>query len=284
MLRASVVGTAADGTRASVVYDPVLHRHWRLREQDGILYWETSPDRSSWRLLHSEPVPFAAEHVRGVIGAAGQQATATEARFEDVNLPAPSGLSYCPANKFVDEFDGAPFEPSWALFSYPSCTVAQVSGGMEMTFSGVGEAWCGATSTHLYDLRESAIVLDATAVPGATQFVPHLVAAIGPQPDFTRIIISRSGVKLNLQQTLHGVTVSTASVNYDPVAHRYWRIRASAGVIRLETSPDRQTWALHLEDTSRFDLSGVWVTVGAGHSTPGPGTPQFVRYEGINSP
>jgi len=44
---------------ARVPYDPARHRWLRLREADGVLYWETSPDGQTWEVLASKAPPIA---------------------------------------------------------------------------------------------------------------------------------------------------------------------------------------------------------------------------------
>lgn len=42
-------------TQQSITHDPVNHRYWRIREQANTLYFEVSPDRTTWTLLWSTP-------------------------------------------------------------------------------------------------------------------------------------------------------------------------------------------------------------------------------------
>ena len=77
-------------------YDPVLHKYWRIREAGGILYCETSPDASTWNLLHSRaPLPgLSLSRVRIVFATQGGVAP-SKAYFDDLNLP-PSNATYNP--------------------------------------------------------------------------------------------------------------------------------------------------------------------------------------------
>lgn len=54
---------------ASLEPDLTLHRWWRLRAHDGVIYWETSPDLSRWTLHGAEPVdaPFDALEIDALI-------------------------------------------------------------------------------------------------------------------------------------------------------------------------------------------------------------------------
>lgn len=72
----------------STPWNPAAHRRWRLREDAGTALCETSDGDDGWVALGSTPTPayFGAGQV--VLGARNRDvASATEARFEDVNLP-----------------------------------------------------------------------------------------------------------------------------------------------------------------------------------------------------
>ncbi|MFL5359075.1 vanadium-dependent haloperoxidase [Archangium sp.] len=66
-------GQTVGGTRtvlASVPYDPVLHRWWRLSESSGTTYWETSEDGRNWRTLVGKVNPISLTQVKLGFGAA----------------------------------------------------------------------------------------------------------------------------------------------------------------------------------------------------------------------
>src|SRR6185437_10786798 len=51
----------ASGTQdiGSVLYDPVQHAWWRIRESGGTLFWETAPDGKAWAVqAQLSPLPF----------------------------------------------------------------------------------------------------------------------------------------------------------------------------------------------------------------------------------
>ena len=43
---------------ARIPYEPASHRWWRLRENQGVVYWEASGDGKAWTVLFSKPNPF----------------------------------------------------------------------------------------------------------------------------------------------------------------------------------------------------------------------------------
>ncbi|WP_375769230.1 vanadium-dependent haloperoxidase [Archangium gephyra] len=65
-------GQTVGGTRtalASVPYEPARHLWWRLRENSGTTYWETSGDGKSWSVLASKADPISLTAVKLSFGA-----------------------------------------------------------------------------------------------------------------------------------------------------------------------------------------------------------------------
>lgn len=90
--REEISGTRT--TVASVPYDSTQHRWWRLREDNGLVFWEASRDGRSWNILFNKSSAVNLTSVHLNIGAGAYQTTATPgvAIFDSVNLP-PAGRS-----------------------------------------------------------------------------------------------------------------------------------------------------------------------------------------------
>jgi hypothetical protein len=85
-------GQTVAGTRTSLAsepYEPARHRWWRLRESAGTLWWETSGDGESWRVLFSRASPIALTAVKLSFGSARdrQFPSLGLAIFDSVNVP-----------------------------------------------------------------------------------------------------------------------------------------------------------------------------------------------------
>jgi hypothetical protein len=52
-----------------VPYDPIAHRFWRIREQGGSVFFETSPDDAVYTTLYEVPTPSFVDVVRWGVGA-----------------------------------------------------------------------------------------------------------------------------------------------------------------------------------------------------------------------
>jgi hypothetical protein len=282
VLEAAVYGKPDDGVRVELTYDPAMHRFWRMREEDGRLYWETSSDRGTWTSFHDEALPLAPEHVRGILAIGGQQPSATEGRFGDVNLGSAAGLAYCPASDLVDDFDDGVLAPLWDPYTDVGCTALEVAGGLSFGFAaGATNADCGIQSEHLHDVRNSALTVEAVGMPADPAVAVYIQVQTAHDSE-TRIEIEFLDGELDVEQQVAGADVSAEIVPYDPVAHRWWRIRGTAGRIYLETSPDGADWTVLLEDDAAFDLSALRLEVGAGTGDLAPASPLMVRFDRVN--
>jgi hypothetical protein len=76
-----VCGTDANDDSDEVAYDPGMHRIWRIRSQDDVVYWEASPNGDGWELIHSQPAPFPLDQVAVFVEAGGALGDPS-ARFE----------------------------------------------------------------------------------------------------------------------------------------------------------------------------------------------------------
>ena len=77
----------------TATYDPTIDLWWRLREHDGLVLFEMSPDGLAWTERARTPTPVSLDHVQIAIGA-GTYGDATvpdpgTARFRCFNVPPP---------------------------------------------------------------------------------------------------------------------------------------------------------------------------------------------------
>jgi len=282
-LLAGVLDVPGEGVRATLPYAPDAHAYWRMREEAGVAYWETSPDRALWSRLHSEPLPISPDHVLGIVSGGGQLASASQIRFDDVNLETPAALGLCPAVDLVDDFASTTLAPEWEAWEDTACSVSVAGGNLVLAFpDGDPDQWCGIGSSHLYDFRDSQIVIDAAAVPGLPSLVTYLQVT-QPGDGFTHLQIARDDDSmLSVTQRVAGTFESGTTRTYSPVNHRYWRIRSAGDRVYFETSPDLSTWTIHADDVARFDLSQVWLVVAAGSYDVSPGEPIVVPVAAVN--
>jgi hypothetical protein len=75
-----------------IPYDPESQRWLQIRELNGIVYWEVSPDGWAWTTLYSSPAPFALTAISpGIFTGTYQPAPSPGfAIFDNLNVPATS--------------------------------------------------------------------------------------------------------------------------------------------------------------------------------------------------
>jgi hypothetical protein len=79
---------------AQIPYEPVLHRWWRFRESQGVLYWEVSGDGKAWTTVFSKATSFQLTQVKCGFGAGTYLPIPSPgmAVFDSFNTPS-AGLS-----------------------------------------------------------------------------------------------------------------------------------------------------------------------------------------------
>ena len=141
--------------------------------------------------------------------------------------------------------------------------VGESDGTMSIALApGVGRIYNGIESRGRYDMVTGNAAVDvapASQVVGVeTLFSVDIDATTG------YAISAYAGRLHMIVHTSGGVTSSTA-IDYDPMAHRYWRIRHDAGgTMELETSADNATWTSQRSAALPRLPTGVTVSLLAG--------------------
>jgi hypothetical protein len=273
---------ASESIRVSLVYDPARHRHWRLREAGGALFWEVSADRSGWTVLTSGSVGMDVTNAYAVMFARGQLAAASQARFDDLNVPVASVPGFCKVGTVHDGFDEPVLAAGWSPWvGSGTCTVQVVGGAVQLSFPGSGGSFCGVDTDRLHDLTGDAIAVEIVAGPEDPTFVTFAELVTPDQAHRVDIRISDGTVRL--RQLRDGSVVASASINYDPIAHRFWRLREASGTIFWDSSPDGTTWRNRAQATAAVEVTAMYFTMAAGHDAPGPGGTPVVRFDRVNT-
>jgi hypothetical protein len=274
---------ASEAIRVSMVYDPARHRHWRLREAGGALFWEVSADRTAWTTITSGSVGMDVSNAYAVLFARGQLAAASEARFDDVNVPVASVPGFCKVGTVHDGFDEPIFAADWSPWvGSGTCSARIVGGAAQIDFPGTGGSFCGVDTDRLLDLTGDAISFEMVAGPDDPTFVTFGELVTPDQVNRVDIRISDGTVRM--RQVLAGSPVTSASIPYDATAHRFWRLREAGGRIFWDSSPDGATWRSRADATAQVEITAMYFTMAAGHDAPGPGGSPVVRFDRVNAP
>ena len=264
-----------------VAYSSTAHRWWRLREQDGTAYWETSADPAgAWTSHASRPTPAWFQYALIEIGAGHHPAQSSPgtARFDNVNGGTASG-SWCPAADFVDPFDGGIDPVRWAYRNVSACTVDDGTSDVSITApAGTDpfDCWFGASAA--YDLTDSSVTLEVTAVDTASTAASYLWVTDFGGTHMLVIRQERGMLYFDQDRTPVGTPVP-----WDATTHRYWRIAHDGGQIRFRTSGGMGSWQDHHSAAIGFPVDGVLVYFGvyANSAVLSPATSTFA---GLNAP
>ena len=142
--------------------------------------------------------------------------------------------------------------------------VSESSGQLGITLApNVGRVYNGIQSRGRYDMLGGDVRVE---VAPASQ-------EVGVETTFSVEVDSSSGFEMSayanrLHLVVHssGGVSNSIAIDYDPVAHRYWRVRhnGDAGTIELETSPDGVAWTSRRSSTVVRPPTSVIVSLLAG--------------------
>lgn len=278
--RAAIAGNLT--ILGSVPHDPVGHRWWQLREAAGTVYFETSPDGVNWATRAQDATPAwsttAEIRIGGGTNAAGPNPG--EAHFDNLNGGTPSG-TWCPASRLNDDFGDGALARMWAgSYSAGGATLQETGGEAVLTPPpGVPSSSVGLVGAYGYDLTGDAIAFEVTEMltpeRGAAAFV-EVSAGLG-----NALRIQKVGSELAYMQGAGGVFTPRKSEPFDPVRHRWWRIRESAGTTYWETSADGRTWVAGSSATNFISLRPVAIGIFANTFSP-VASPGRLRIDNVN--
>jgi len=264
-------GTTVDGhwvDIASRPYDPVADRWWQIREQDGTLYWETSPDGVSFVERVTWPVAqlFPVDLIRVEIGASTEatESNPGEAHFDNLNGGGPPTGVWCPMSQIVDDFGDGKQGRIWARsWQDPGCTAAEQDGKLRFSLSTDGTT--GASGAYnagsRHDLTEGQALVEVPTLPAVPNVWASLTLKVDNDHSFW-MEYGSSALTCRLRQgadtQAFGSSVTLAG------EHRWWRLREQAGIIYCETAPDGRSWTERGHVQSPFAVTALDLSLSAG--------------------
>jgi hypothetical protein len=275
--------TSSQGDLASTPYDASMHKHWRLREDAGVAYWEWSTDGSTWNELFHEADPIQPEHVLVLLAADGAGPSA--AKFDELNTAVTPPAGLCAASSLVDGFDGTAFNAKWAPWNDNGASITVANSEAQASIPNTTNRYAGANTRHLFDLRNDAIYVDAGATSSADNFT-NFFQLVAPQGNSTMIEFARQNTFLTADVYVNNgnTPAATTDLTFDKVAMRYWRMRVSGSMVYWDTSPDATTWTQQFQaNVSGYDWSQVFVNFGMGYYNT-PTAAVTAGWSGIDTP
>jgi hypothetical protein len=270
-----VAGTTTE--LGSIDLDLVAHRFWQLREGAGVVHWETSPDGISFTERAQAPLAslFAIDHVHieMVAQTQGGEATPGTASFASVNDGLPVEGGWCAASSLADDFEDGAQGILWSrAFTSNGATKAEMDGVLVLTPAANAVSQTAYISGSAYDLSESAVAIEVVQTTAAQPSTQTFMRVENDVDNGFSMAVMDGELEFRTEQDANQMTL--AGIPYDAALHRWWRLRASAGVVRWETSPDGKAWTEQHEaadgvvDLSRLDVY-LGAQTGAAAAAPG---------------
>jgi hypothetical protein len=282
-------GTDTDA--GNITYSASAHKWWRMREHAGKLYWDTSPDGTTWtnRASHADP-SFDLSQLLGDLNAATTGTNPSDpgtASFDNLDVGAAATPGYCATASFTDDFSSASPVHEWNDDSYyagGACSGGQAAGTAKITVndtSGNG-AECAYVSSDGFSLLGSNAKMQNTQMVSSgasSQAYAFFVLADDADDELqffeyqgTIYFRWRLGTDAPLTYQIAGQMAWNTNL-------AYWRFTdAGGGTVIWETSPDSINWTTRASKHITFPLTEFQVTFGAGVNSGGPETVIFDNY------
>ena len=147
--------------------------------------------------------------------------------------------------------------------------------------SGATNSYGGVSSAVAYDLTSSEVRVELVrALRAAVGAVAYLTVTRDASNAASLLV---EGGELFCGKRVAGVLSDVRVVPYDPVAHRWLRLRERGGTLFYETSPDDHAWTELAAISAPFALAAVKVDVAAGAYQP-VASPGVAVFDNVNTP
>lgn len=256
--------SAGSNSDTNFVYDPAVHVWFRIREEAGTLYWETSTDAVTWTVQRSKATTLDLTAIEVLMsgGYWGAEAGTTFATVDDFNLWA--GNPGIPkAGELTDNFSTL----SAAKWYQPDPAWTVSGNTLQLVPS---TAYSYIISTDTMDLNDSyyGFQLVQNANSGTTLYGGSITFDFRARVDndnYVSFLLS-GGEYANciVRECVAGV-FSDTTFGYNAQKDRWFRIRKSGTTLYWETSFDGVTWGIKRLKTAALDLSSTKVQINAGY-------------------
>lgn len=268
---------------ASTPYDPTAHRWWRIREDGGTVFLETSPDGATFttRGMVSTPSWAAYGLVNIFAGADGTVNNGGEAHFDKLNNGIASGAR-CPADSLVDDFTDAARSVDWLPSTSNHCDITATDGKLDFALQPT-PSMCEYVSSYSFDLTGNAVFVQAPSAPTkADGAVAWLRATVNE--------LDQSGYEINVDEgTLQfsrknpdGSSTVHATKVFNGNDDGWWRLREEGGTIFYETGPDGKTWMMAASEPVTLPVTAMRTHLGVSVYDKAATMPGHIDFANLN--
>ena len=283
MLKAMALDRGVPRTLVMRRYQPASDRHWRIREADGRVYWETSANRRTWSTLHETTAEMDTETVWLALVARGTDASGSAAHFDDLG-DASSDAARCPASTLsVDLDDGVIRAPWLAWNGGGSCTMSEQAGEIRLQFPDEEYgSYCSVRTNAQFDLRDDAFTFELIDAPNSVNLYTTAQLVDRAPGTILTVQIYMDTATVRVTPGYDGETQFEQSFPVAPGTARYWRIREEAGRLYWETSPNGARWTTRADTETTVEVDSLSVSLSGSLSRQSGRGPQVVRYGSVN--
>ena len=167
------------------------------------------------------------------------------------------------AHTLIDNFnDNAQDTAKWTAST--SERLREVNGRVEIRPLGnTAQGFYNYQSATTYDLTDSEFRIELVRAPFSIYGAGAYLQATLASGD--RVQLQVTGGYLNADIVISNVTTKLARIPYDPVAHRWLRLREGLGTLHWEVSPDGEKWtAVASRSPHPITLTAVFALFGGG--------------------
>jgi hypothetical protein len=267
----------------STPYDATTQHYWQIRESQGTIYCETSPDGTTWSPAGSFDVAqsdLATPSGLGVLIAASTPAgMAAPGVFEIDNLNGglpPTGV-WCPALSYTDDFPatGPVPGPAWirSYITDPKDSYDQAGGTLNLHFGADASTGLGYESSVAYNMTGQRVSL---------QVLSLVTLAEG-----TAFFVVSNDTNANVYWDMHSDGFSCV-YDADGQSGTIWQgeapalpawvgLRESGGRVYCEIYQNG-SWTSHGSTAGALDATRADITLGASAGMPGSFLGKFAHY------
>lgn len=233
-------------------YSAQQDRWWRVRSEDNLMIFETSPDGVAWTLFAQDLALLQLQWTSIAMQIISGGAVET-ARIATIN-PDPSPLArWCSISTWRDDFRDGQLEVESDV-GRNNCMISEAEGMLSFAISP-GESYCGHYSRRPLDLRDSTVTLLVTPASAPAYTTVSFVSA----KDRQRIQLEAQS-DLDFDVRSEGTTLYSGGAPLPSTGPQYWRLSLAGPQLRIETSLDGVAWDLRTSTmVPTLDASAMFV-------------------------
>ena len=261
----------------SVRYSPDAHARWRIRENAGLVVFETATldgdyqERGSTSTSMAGDIDILQAEFHAASGAVGAGSVA----FDDVNQGTTSA-SFCPMASFTEDFSVE--MRSWLKLVPATCVATLANGALQLTTEPESSD-CSWTTWQSFDLTGSHA---RVRVPALSVDTPsYALMRLRFDAEQQQMIGVHEG-QLRMTSQVAGRPNWEESVAFLPSEHRWWGIRHDGTRLLFETSEDGSTWSTLRDIPPPPFLEGMTIGLAAGNFGEPAAFAGSVQFDDLN--